>query len=84
MFIANENGFFLTFANGYQISVKWDSPRRNGFYCTMNENGECVAAEVAVFYPDGKFVRLSEYDDVLCRQTPDEVVALMAKYSSEV
>lgn len=31
MFDANENGFFLTFANGYQISVKWNSPRRGGF-----------------------------------------------------
>jgi hypothetical protein len=82
MFIANENGFFLTFGNGYQISVKWDSPNRNGFYCTMNEDGECVAAEVAVFNPDGKFVRLSEYDDVLSRQTTDEVAALITKYSS--
>jgi hypothetical protein len=82
MFAANENGFFLTFANGYQISVKWDSPRRGGFYCTMNEDGQCVEAEVAVFRPDGGFVRLSESDDVLPGQKPDEVVALMAKYSS--
>jgi hypothetical protein len=84
MFAANENGFFLTFANGYQISVKWDSPRRSGFHCEMNEDGDCVAAEVAVFYPNGKFVALSEYDDVLRSQTTDEVLALMVKYSSEV
>lgn len=82
MFSANENGFFLTFGNGYQISVKWDSPTRSGYYCQMNEEGECVAAEVAVFEPSGKFVRLSEHDDVLSSQSSNEVAALITKYSS--
>jgi hypothetical protein len=83
MFAANENGFFLTFANGYQISVKWDSPRRGGFYRHLGWSlGSGVAAEVAVFRPDGGFVRLGESDDVLTGQKPDEVAALMAKYSS--
>jgi len=82
MFQANENGFFITFGNGYKISVKWDSPNRSGFYCEMNDDGECVAAEVAVFDPAGKFVRLTEYDDVIGRQTPDEVSNLIHKYSS--
>lgn len=82
MLEANENGFFLSFSNGYQVSVKWDSPRRGGFHCDMNEDGQCVAAEVAVFQPDGKFVPLTEYDDVLSRQTADEIAALITKYST--
>lgn len=81
MFQANENGFFLSFANGYQISVKWDSPNRSGFYCQMNDEGVCEAAEVAVFDPDGKFVRLTEYD-VAGSQTVSDVVGLITKYSS--
>lgn len=47
----------------------------------MNKDGDCVAAEVAVFYPDGKFVPLMEWDDVLRSQSADEVAALITKYS---
>jgi hypothetical protein len=82
MFEANENGFFMGFSNGYMVSVKWDSPRRGGFHCEMNTDTECAAAEVAVFQPDGKFVALTDEDDVLRRQTADEVAAIITKYSS--
>ena len=82
MFEADENGFSLSFSNGYRVSVKWDSPRRVGFHCEMNEDFDCVAAEVAVFQPDGKFVALTDEDDVLRRQTADEVAALITRYSS--
>jgi hypothetical protein len=82
MFEADENGFFLSFDNGYRVSVKWDSPRRGGFYCTMNTDTECAAAEVAVFQPDGSFVQLDEYDDVLRYQTANQVAELITKYSS--
>lgn len=82
MFEANENGFFIGFSNGYMVSVKWDSPRRGGFYCEMNTDTECAAAEVAVFQPDGRFVQLDEYDDILRYQTANEVAAIIHKYSS--
>lgn len=36
--------------------------------------------EVAVFDPDGEFVRLSNDDDVLPYQTKDQVMEIIAKY----
>lgn len=82
MFESNDNGFFIKFSNGYAISVKWNTPYRGGFHSTMNEEGFAVSAEAAVYDPERRFVPLTEYDDVLHRQTPEEIAQLISKYSS--
>lgn len=80
-------GFNMKFANGWSISVQFGPfnycdnkssttmeavPDANGFY-------ESGTAEVAVFNPDDKMVRIHDCDSVLKYQTPDQVAALIAQ-----
>ena len=66
-------GFYMRFANGYEISVQFGQV--NG--CDEGE----TTAEVAVFEPEGQFVRLGENDDVLFRVTPERVAEMIFEYS---
>ena len=85
--VTNNKGFAMTFANGYTVSVQWGG----GNYCD-NRNlpfrGVDAAvppsktAEVAVWDADDKWVTLSEHDDVIGYQTPEQVAAIIAKYSA--
>ena len=59
-----------TFDNGYAISVVTGG----GLYGDINEDSFAESTfEVAVFAPDGKFVRIGLHDDVIGWQTKDEV-----------
>lgn len=78
MFESMSDGFFLKFENGYSISVRWGPFH----YRDSDDEGNVIAAEVAVFDPKEKFIRLGEFDDVLGHQTPNQVAELIAKYSS--
>jgi hypothetical protein len=66
-------GFYIRFGNGYEISVQFGQV--NG--C----DGGKTTAEVAVFDPEGQFVRLSDNDDVLYNVTPERVAELIFEYS---
>jgi hypothetical protein len=63
-----------TFDNKYTISVVTGE----GFYGDINENDFSNSTfEVAVFDPNGDFVRLHEHDDVIGLRTSSEVEELM-------
>jgi hypothetical protein len=86
--ITHNKGFQMTFANGYTISVQFG----NGNYCDNRHYGSMVTfdepvppsrnAEVAAWDKDGNWVQLSEHDDVIGWQTPDDIAALIASISS--
>ena len=76
-----DTGFHLTFENGYTISVQWG--RMN--YCHARGDSDNLykdldnsadysrTAEIAAWNPEGKFMHLSEYDDVVGWLSSDEV-----------
>lgn len=82
--ITQHKGFTLTFANDYQVSVQFGA----GNYCDRRYDGFFEAAgvdrwasmdaEVALFRPDGSFVRLTQHDTVKGYATPDEVAKIIA------
>ena len=85
----NPNGFHVTFANGYLVSVQWNS----GNYCSdrilgMSEADrdkprECALVEVAAWNTlTADWVKLSDHDDVAGWQTPDQVLAIMNKVAA--
>ena len=49
------------FDNKWAVSLIWG----DNTYGEANEFGEAVSYEVAVFKPDGEFLKLSECDDVI-------------------
>jgi len=69
-------GFWITFANGYTVSVQFDKPPHS------RSDGGKTTAEVAVIEPDGHtFVRLGRHDDVIGHVTPERLAELMFEYS---
>ena len=78
-----QQGFFMKFQNGYQISVQFGS----GNYCLnslklLDENkqsifAKCKDCETAIFKPNGKFLKYKG-DDVQGYQTTDEVAETIA------
>ena len=88
--VTSSNGFHLTFANGYTVSVQWNPHS----YCgnrnlqtppdsTFSYPGaECTTAEVAAWHnPNGEWVKLGEDDDVVGWQTVDQVAAIIDRIS---
>lgn len=69
------NGFHITFKNGYTISVQFGK----GNY---SDKGE-TTAEIAAWGPDGKWMRLGEGDTVRGWCTPDEVLDYMKLVASQ-
>lgn len=64
------DGFRVTFANGFSISVVWGHGRYGDGTRT---------AETAIFAPDGGFVTIEgDIDEVQGWQTPESVAFLMA------
>jgi len=49
------------FDDGHTVSLLWGKDS----YGSMNEFGQATSYEVAVFKPDGEFLKLSEWDDVI-------------------
>jgi hypothetical protein len=78
-FIATQNelnnGFHITFENGYTVSVQFGK----GNYSDQGE----TTAEVAAWGPDRKWVKLSEYDDVKGWCTPNEVLEIMNQIANK-
>jgi hypothetical protein len=81
MFTITQNkGFTMKFANGNTVSVQFGQ----GNYCenrnTPDRNGEFHRCENA------EFMAWDKDDNILCEpqgwQTPEEVAALIAKYSA--
>lgn len=69
-----DQGFFVRFKNGYEVSVQFGS--YNG--CDQGK----TTAEVAVFDPEGDFCHLNgRSPDPLFRVTPEELAELMFDYS---
>lgn len=66
-------GFKMTFANGYTVSVAFG----DGNY----GDGQATA-EVGAWDADGNWIRLTENDSVIGWQTPDEVLATMNKIAA--
>lgn len=66
-------GFKMTFANGYTVSVAFG----DGSY----GNGEATA-EVGAWGADGNWVQLGDGNDVVGWQSPDEVLAIMNKIAA--
>jgi hypothetical protein len=90
--ITRGTGFKVTFENGWTVSVQFGSfnycdkssfdlkgivpePPKDGFWLSPT-------AEVAVLKPDGRFARISDCDEVMGWQTPEQVLALMAQVAS--
>lgn len=77
------NGFHITLANGCTVSVQWGLTS----YCEGRDlrapyekdlpARECATAEVAAWRANGKWINLSEGNDVIGWQTPNQVLAIM-------
>jgi len=84
------NGFQITFANGYTVSVQWGE----GNYCDNRDNRAankfadnipgvpCKNAEIAAWDSAGKWVDMENGDVVDGWKTPEEVAAFIQKISS--
>jgi hypothetical protein len=69
------NGFHITFKNGYTMSVQFSK--------TNYSDGGETTAEIAAWGPDGKWMKLSEHDDVRGWCSPDEVLEVMNTVASQ-
>jgi len=66
------------FDNKWAVSLIWGK----NTYGDANEFGEAVSYEVAVFKPDGEFLSLTEYDDVIGHRTWNEVKFILEKVNT--
>ena len=83
-------GFQITFENGWTISVQFGK----GNYCERRSFAEdawkpeidpvvgCANAECAVWDADGVWLPMTDSDDVIGWQTPDQVAALIARVAA--
>lgn len=67
-------GFTMTFANGYTISVQFGN--RN--YCSRDDNNRAKTAEIAIWDKDGTWYNFGS-DTVKGHCSPDEIVTWMRK-----
>ena len=78
MLTAQDNKFFegftMTFANGYTISVQFGI----GNYCSRNENDKAVSAEIAIWDKDNIWYNFGD-DLVKGHCSTDEIVTWMRK-----
>jgi len=63
------------FDNKWAVSLLWGE----NSYGEANEFGEAVSYEVAVFTPNGDFLALSPYDDVIGHRSWDAVKFILEK-----
>ena len=66
------------FDNKWAVSLIWG----DNTYGDANEFGEAVSYEVAVFTPNGDFLALTEYDDVIGHRTWNEVKFILEKVNT--
>ena len=67
-------GFSMTFANGYTISVQFGQ----GNYCSRDVRNKAVSAEIAIWDKDGTWYNFG-HDTVKGHCSPDELVTWMKK-----
>lgn len=70
--------FTITFANGHTVSVAMG----DGIYSSGNVANGFSSGEVAAWDADGKWIKLSDNDDVVGWRSPDEVLAIMNKIAA--
>ena len=70
-----QNGFHITFKNGYTMSVQFSKSN-------YSDGGE-TTAEIEAWGPDKKWMKLSEHDDVRGWCSPDEVLEVMNMVASQ-
>jgi predicted transcriptional regulator len=70
--------FSMKFANGYTVSLAMG----DGIYSNGNMEDGFSAIEVAAWDADGKWIKLSDNDDVIGWQSAEEVLAIMNKVAS--
>jgi hypothetical protein len=72
------SNFSMKFANGYTVSLAMG----DGIYSNGNMEDGFSAIEVAAWDADGKWIKLSDNDDVIGWQSPEEVLAIMNKVAA--
>jgi len=72
-----KSNFSMTFANGYTVSLAMGE----GMYSTAGDGG-FTSAEVGAWDKDGDWVKLSDNDDVIGWQSPEQVLAIMNKIAA--
>ena len=72
----NMQGFKMTFANGYTVSVQFGSSN----YCDKDQSTAEVGAWNEV---TGEWVKLSEHDDVKGYCSPEEVLEIMNQIANK-
>lgn len=84
--ITREKGFHLSFDNGWKVSVQFGTSNycqhRAYGYTETEYRGESKDAEIAVWTPDGKFYRITAYDDVEGHLSADTVGLLIGKVAA--
>ena len=66
------------FDNKWAVSLIWG----DNTYGSANEFGQATSYEVAVFTPNGDFLSLTEYDDVIGHRTWNEVKFILEKVNT--
>jgi hypothetical protein len=70
--------FSMKFANGYTVSLAMG----DGIYSSGNQDDGYSSVEVAAWDADGKWIKLSDNDDVIGWQSAEEVLAIMNKVAA--
>ena len=70
--------FAMTFANGYTVSVAMG----DGIYSNGNSEDGFTSVEVAAWDAEGNWIQLGDNNDVICWQSPEEVLAIMNKVAA--
>jgi hypothetical protein len=68
-----QNGFCVTFENGYSVSVQFGK--------SSYSNEGVSTAEIAAWGPDGNWVKINQYDEVKPHCTPEEMLDIMNSVS---
>ena len=66
------------FDNKWVVSLLWGE----GSYGSMNEWGQATSYEIAVFTPNGDFLALTEWDDVIGDRSWDTVKFILDKVNT--
>tara|TARA_R110000782_G_scaffold95711_7_gene179854 strand:+ start:2335 stop:2598 length:264 start_codon:yes stop_codon:yes gene_type:complete len=86
MLKSTNNGFHITFANGFTVSVQWSSSSYAHGYGGSTYalfGGEAANAEVAFWKDGGPLIHKDEWGDcVKGWMSPDEVVAFLAEVAA--
>jgi hypothetical protein len=70
--------FSMKFANGYTVSLAMG----DGIYSNGNKADGFSSVEVGAYDADGEWIQLSNNNDVIGWQSPEEVLAIMNKIAA--